>query len=68
MPSVASGGVKDSTQSNNKPSGTPSKADFFTRKQRIAQQRKSLPIASGIYLLFGCCSHLLSKSAVSFID
>ncbi|XP_057482600.1 pre-mRNA-splicing factor ATP-dependent RNA helicase DEAH10-like [Actinidia eriantha] len=46
MPSVASGGVKDSTQSNNQSSGTPSKADFFTRKQRIAQQRKSLPIAS----------------------
>ncbi|GFZ10921.1 RNA helicase family protein [Actinidia rufa] len=48
MPSVASGGVKDSTQSNNQSSGTPSKADFFTRKQRIAQQRKSLPIASEI--------------------
>ncbi|KAE9451145.1 hypothetical protein C3L33_16946, partial [Rhododendron williamsianum] len=51
MPSMDPAGSKGSN-------GGP-KADFFARKQRIAQQRKSLPIASGImevklYVLHAC--------------
>ncbi|KAL7163013.1 hypothetical protein ACSBR2_039168 [Camellia fascicularis] len=50
MPSMAPGGAKNSNQSNNqlntKVSNDDRRAEFFSRKHRIAQQRKSLPIAS----------------------
>ncbi|CAL5427404.1 unnamed protein product [Camellia sinensis] len=50
MPSMAPGGAKNSNQSNNqlnsKVSNDDRRAEFFARKHRIAQQRKSLPIAS----------------------
>ncbi|KAI7993897.1 Pre-mRNA-splicing factor ATP-dependent RNA helicase DEAH10 [Camellia lanceoleosa] len=50
MPSMAPGGAKNSNQSNNQLNGKVSNDDrrveFFARKHRIAQQRKSLPIAS----------------------
>ncbi|XP_028065254.1 pre-mRNA-splicing factor ATP-dependent RNA helicase DEAH10-like isoform X2 [Camellia sinensis] len=50
MPSMAPGGAKNSNQSNNQLNGKVSnddrRAEFFARKHRIVQQRKSLPIAS----------------------
>ncbi|GMP92377.1 hypothetical protein CsSME_00042626 [Camellia sinensis var. sinensis] len=50
MPSMAPGGAKNSNPSNNQLNGKVSnddrRAEFFARKHRIAQQRKSLPIAS----------------------
>ncbi|KAL7180784.1 hypothetical protein ACSBR1_039779 [Camellia fascicularis] len=50
MPSMAPGGAKNFNQSNNqlnsKVSNDDRRAEFFSRKHRIAQQRKSLPIAS----------------------
>uniref|UniRef100_A0A5B7BJA9 RNA helicase n=1 Tax=Davidia involucrata TaxID=16924 RepID=A0A5B7BJA9_DAVIN len=50
MPSVANGGGKKFTQNqhqfSSKISNADRRGDFFARRQRIAQQRKSLPIAS----------------------
>ncbi|XAR65292.1 RNA helicase [Bertholletia excelsa] len=50
MPSMASGGTKSfadsSSQLNGKLQCSDRRADLLARKQRIAQQRKSLPIAS----------------------
>ncbi|CDP00446.1 unnamed protein product [Coffea canephora] len=55
MPSMAANNLprkNDTCNNNHSQSIEAAKGDFVTRRQRIQQQRKSLPIASGNYFFF----------------